>query len=732
MTVSKKDKDYIWKFRKKKSVRQIARDLGLKRTAVQKVIDEFKKSGKPQKKPGPASLPPVDEEFLLKRKDYFLAALTAFLALVVFLLTTAPDLTGEDSGELITAAYTLGVAHPPGYPLWCILAKIFTIIIPCGTIAYRVNFMSAFFAAVTIFFLLLVIKKQTKNSIISTGASLLFAFSFEFWSQSNIAEVYTLNTFFTAACLFLVQRWDTKRSNSTLYFLAFMCGLGCTNHQTMAPLTILFAFYIFIKARRRSPLQFKVMGTAALIFIFTLSLYLYLPLRSRANPYMNWGKPDTLKKSIQHVLRSQYQIPGHVVSVGPEYQRTWKRFGKQIVIYAAAFVKQFTLVLFWLPILGFWLHLRRRNLEFYLLLSIFLLTSIGFIIFANFMPDLEGINANDFLFIPSYMVAVLWMSKALQWLWEIGRKRINWKPLPALAVLLALLLPVPNLLGNFQENDKSNYYYAIDYGQALMNTLPEGAIIFPQGDHKLFPLLYIQGVLGLRPDVTMANKYGRIEEDLYPGLIKQVRRDGGNAAQIPREIVEKHIILKNQTRPIYFTYHRSMNDLPDFKLIPEGLLYRVIRKSGLPGYREKVSADYWSKYKFRNSMDSGSSGEYTARLVIVDYHVMRAQSYFAENKIEEALQHIEKVKEPAYGFHKTLNNTGNILARRGFLKQALEFFEISLSIAPDNVTTINNTAKIYFLLKDYDNCRKYLSRTLGIDANNREALQLKKRIPGSQ
>ncbi|NIM81617.1 MAG: hypothetical protein GTO20_22760 [Candidatus Aminicenantes bacterium] len=300
--------------------------------------------------------------------------------------------------------------------------------------------------------------------------------------------------------------------------------------------------------------------------------------------------------------------------------------------------------------------------------------------------------------------------------------------------MIMLLLPLPNLLSNFPTNDKRNYYYSIDFGHALIDTLAEGAIIFPEGDHKIFPLLYLQGVLGMRPDVTIANKYGRIEKHLYPDLINQVKKSGGNVEQIPRGEIEKHIILKSPDRPIYFTNYRNLNDLPEFQLIPEGLLYRVIRKSDLPGYQRKVSTEYWEKYKFRNFADPdiSSESEYTASLIIIEYHIMRAQSFFEENKTKEAFRYIDKVKEQARGRSKLLNNTGNILARRGFFKKALEFFEISLSIAPNNLTTINNTAKIYFLLKDYNNCTKYLDRVLKIDPNNREANELKRRIPNSQ
>lgn len=68
---------------------------------------------------------------------FFAAALPSY---ILYVRTLAPTVTSEDSGELITAAYTLGIAHPPGYPLWCILGKLFSLI-PLGNVAWRVNLL---------------------------------------------------------------------------------------------------------------------------------------------------------------------------------------------------------------------------------------------------------------------------------------------------------------------------------------------------------------------------------------------------------------------------------------------------------------------------------------------------------------------------------------------------------------------------------------------------------------
>jgi hypothetical protein len=76
----------------------------------------------------------------------FAPGLTTLCALLVYVLTLAPDLTwanfGTDGGELITAAVTLGVPHPPGYPTYVLLGKLISLI-PMGTVAYRFNLFSA-------------------------------------------------------------------------------------------------------------------------------------------------------------------------------------------------------------------------------------------------------------------------------------------------------------------------------------------------------------------------------------------------------------------------------------------------------------------------------------------------------------------------------------------------------------------------------------------------------------
>ncbi|MCK5851555.1 DUF2723 domain-containing protein, partial [bacterium] len=88
--------------------------------------------------------------------------MTGFIAfaisLATYIYTLQPTVGLEDSGELITGAYKLGVPHPPGYPMWSILAKILTFI-PVGDVAYRVNLLSALCGALSAGMLALILSK---------------------------------------------------------------------------------------------------------------------------------------------------------------------------------------------------------------------------------------------------------------------------------------------------------------------------------------------------------------------------------------------------------------------------------------------------------------------------------------------------------------------------------------------------------------------------------------------
>lgn len=79
------------------------------------------------------------------RKNFIGAALVFVVVMTVYLFTLAPTITNEDGPEFVTAVYVIGIPHPPGFPLYLLLGKLFSFI-PFGSLAWRVNLMSAVLA----------------------------------------------------------------------------------------------------------------------------------------------------------------------------------------------------------------------------------------------------------------------------------------------------------------------------------------------------------------------------------------------------------------------------------------------------------------------------------------------------------------------------------------------------------------------------------------------------------
>ncbi|MEE6494149.1 hypothetical protein FKM82_017032 [Ascaphus truei] len=130
----------------------------------------------------------------------------------VYVNTLHPSVPGGDSGELITAAYELGVAHPPGYPLFTILAKMAMWFVPFGSVAYRVNLLSGLFGAAAASLLFYTTSRLSGSYAAGILASGLFSFSRLTWQWSIAAEVFSLNNLFVALLMALVVQYEEAKT----------------------------------------------------------------------------------------------------------------------------------------------------------------------------------------------------------------------------------------------------------------------------------------------------------------------------------------------------------------------------------------------------------------------------------------------------------------------------------------------------------------------------------------
>jgi Protein O-mannosyl-transferase TMEM260-like len=183
-----------------------------------------------------------------ERPPYRAALAVAAAVLAVYVVTLAPTVTFWDAGEFIAAARTLGIPHPPGTPLFVMIAHTWGLLVPLGEFAYRTNLLSALFSASGAGFLFLVVHQSTRGVVEglpegsaralrlggAATAALLGAFTFTNWQNSNESEVYTVATFTTGAMAWAAMLWRSRRHTGRgerfLLLIVYLAGISIGNH----------------------------------------------------------------------------------------------------------------------------------------------------------------------------------------------------------------------------------------------------------------------------------------------------------------------------------------------------------------------------------------------------------------------------------------------------------------------------------------------------------------------
>jgi len=177
-------------------------------------------------------------------------ALGLFAAtLILYLWTLAPGLVRGDGAELQYVVATRGVAHPTGYPLYTLFGWMWTKLIPFGSIAWRINLLSAVFGAGAVVFVYGIVYRLTRRPIPAVAGALFLALSPVFWTLSSVTEVYALHALFVAAVLYLLLAWRDASNHRfrLLVLIAFVYGLSLSHHRTMlllAPAMLLFVLLV--------------------------------------------------------------------------------------------------------------------------------------------------------------------------------------------------------------------------------------------------------------------------------------------------------------------------------------------------------------------------------------------------------------------------------------------------------------------------------------------------------
>lgn len=480
----------------------------------------------------------------LSRADRWIALGLALAFLGLYLRTLCPTVFWYDSAEFAAVAATLGITHPPGYPLYTLLGHIFTRLLPVEP-ALAVNAMSASFGAVALALTYLLGRRLGARPAGAVFGTTVLGTSTLYWSQSLVAEVYTpgLTALLLVLWLLLLAR-DTGRDGPAVaaaacaglglglhYFLA-TCGLGLVllswggsdiNNEPGSWRSLLS---VTGPRLRRSALSLLALAVGLLVFA-------YLPLRSSQHPLIDLNQPSSWRSFAWMVTGGGY---------GPRFgQLGW---GVALARLAGLLYDQLLVVGLLLAALGAWALGRRGATTLVALLAMVLGNAATFLRYDVQDPEV--------FFMPTLALLALLTGLGADALVALVNKIVgaNRRLIPSLLTAALFLFPAAQLVVGWSKVDLHDYRAAQHYGERVCRELPRGALIVnytkpPEWkNHAVF--LYYQAALGRRRDVTV----------LVAPTLDEVKRRVDKGERL-------------------YTYVPWDNLAAHFSVRKEGLLYRV-------------------------------------------------------------------------------------------------------------------------------------------------------------
>lgn len=430
------------------------------------------------------------------------ALVPALAALVAYITTLYPSVPGGDAGELITAAATGGIPHPPGYPLYVLITQP-ALWLPVGTVAWRANLVSALLTAAAVGLLAWSVERTTGRRWAGVAAAAALGLSPTIWLYAVSAEVFALNTLIIAGAIAVASAFHVPSSTGDHHrratpdrlidLSASLFGLGLANHLTSLFFTApLLASMLWTVRRDASWRSLHRWGRLALLGAAGLVPYLYLPVAHPTHPMAAWGDPSTLSGLLTHLLRREYGT----FSLNADLSAASMGLGAQLGYYLRDLVHQVSWVGVAAALWGLTSYVRRapsRRLA---------LATVGlWAVYLVFFHALASFPLDQPLF--HGVVARFWMAPNLVvclWIgWGIAAL-----PLPRAAVI-AIALAVAGgqpLWHGAVANHRQNTVVR-DFGRGILTAAPPDALLLVRGDLISNATRYLHVVEGLRPDVRL-------------------------------------------------------------------------------------------------------------------------------------------------------------------------------------------------------------------------------------
>jgi hypothetical protein len=503
---------------------------------------------------------------------------TSVIALAIVLYHICPTVYYWDSAELAVASYVLGIPHPPGFPLYVVIGRLFTLL-PFADIGFRLNLFSVVACAATVFVLSLTVSsllvgiKDRRPSnfgrIITSGFLLAMVLCFSSMTQAVRAEVYYPNLLIIATALYFLVRSDeeTALRNRTAVLAFFLLGLGTGIHHLTLLLTI--PGMLLLARSKCGEMGFKRLMMLSFSFIAGASIYLFIPIRFSAGAEYCWGDPSTLTGFWSILTSGDTSIPADIFSID--------HLIDLIAFYVSTIYKQVGIIGITGALIGFF-HIWKRNAALFRgLLSILVLNTFSILFFEDYFYGYKDLHG---YLLPSIALTVI--VSILGWIIfieaayvrikdhpEFNPKLLNIFSLSAVSVLILLSI-------NLSPYSLKGNYSAKDLSDQLSAPLDDNSVVLCGSINSKFLLDYAVYSKADRADPKIID-IGSMQREWYlEKVFNELSIPPGsktNAGTVVDAIIARY---KNN---LYFEFSPALIPLAAL-LIPDGLLYRFGHSGG--------------------------------------------------------------------------------------------------------------------------------------------------------
>lgn len=643
----------------------------------------------------------------------------------VYFKTLPPSILYIDAGTMVAAAYEPGIPNPPGFPSYVLLAHLFTKL-PFGDILFRVQLVSLISALGVLSLVYFLVRKLVAEShpggVCGLAATLILAFSYQFWSQTLNTESYIFTNFLMMSLLTLALTIPSgaKKIGKRLILGGVILGLGSGANPTIVqvlPALGLAAFFNF----RRLDIKSLILAIVT-VAVLTVLVYSYLPIRASQYPFLNWGNPQTVELFWGHLKGEGLDINDPRTNSVNGFTGSPQIFARSAGRYLYLGVIQFTPLFIPFIIAGMF-SLYQKNRRLFLSLTTIPLTNLIF-------GGLYLSGNQESWFIASYVIFAVFIGIGINFGIKIFLSYLS--HLRYLSYLIILVLVFLPLLWWFPKLDRSNHIITTEYVNNLYSNLPKNTVLIGSGDFFNSASLYQYLVLKERPDVfpIVANMWYVLpwyrdnlrhqRPDLMPEeLEKMIKKD---RLEEYNEVMNWYIKwLMDKGFPVYVTptvFNETVlagtdagKFVPDkniLKAINQGLSYRMLEARDLM----QMSEDSLN-FKFKDPEFFKKPPFYLERNYKAGYHLL-LQDYglgylsLAEQTGQNTLFYLKKAYEIAPFSPEIVNRAAVIMAMQGNMKEAIKYFKEATGLVPANFDIRLNLAKALIADKQEQAAQKEL------------------------